>query len=255
MLPWEFLHGGDDLDFLAVKSHVAIVRDLSPERPERTPRTKKPIKLLIAWATPLDMKPLEVEKEVLAIENALAPSVGKGRATVDVLQCARPETFIRKVQEGYDLIHFTGHGGTRDGTGVLFFEDEDRDAVSMEQSELIALLAEAPTFTVKTPKLVVLNACETAESGESEGLAGLAAALVTAGKLPAVAGMGYRIADESASIFSRAFYETLVRHGQVDHAVAKGREALFAEIGAGQPDWGVPRLYMRTPKGIIFDIT
>jgi CHAT domain-containing protein len=125
----------------------------------------------------------------------------------------------------------------------------------MAQGELVVLLAEAPTVTDKTPKLAVLNACRTAEPGDIEGLAGLAAALVSEGRVPAGVGMGYPITGESAAIFSRTFYETLVRHGQVDHAVAKGREALFAEVGAGQRDWGVPRLYMRAPEGIIFDIT
>jgi CHAT domain-containing protein len=158
------------------------------------------------------------------------------------------------IRKGYDLIHFIGHGGVKNGVGVLYFEDEDGDSVSVEQDELIALLTEAPTFTDKTLKLAVLNACRTAESGEITGLAGLATALVTEGKLPAVVGMGYPITSQSATIFSRAFYETLVRHGQVDHAVAKGREALFAEVGAAKRDWGVPRLYIRMPKGVVFEL-
>jgi CHAT domain-containing protein len=107
-------------------------------------------------------------------------------------------------------------------------------------------------FTDHTPKLVVLNACRTAEAGE--GLAGLAAALVQQAGLPAVVGMGYPISTSAAAIFSKAFYETLVRQGQVDYAVAQGRAALAAAIGAGKRDCGVPRLYIRTPASVVFEM-
>jgi ligand-binding sensor domain-containing protein len=254
-LPWEFLHGGDDLRFLAVQADVALVRDLSPEKAEGAPRTRPPLKLLVAWAMPQDLQPLDVAEEVAVIEEAFARQVARGRAHVQVLAHARPETFVPAVQEGYDLIHFIGHGGVQDGGGVLYFEDEDGDAVSMAQAELVALLAEMPTFTDKTPKLVVLNACRTAEPVMGKSLMGLAEALVVEGRVPAVVGMGYPVTGRSAAVFSRAFYETLVRHGQVDHAVTVGREALFVQVEAGQRDWGVPRLVMRIPRGVIFELT
>lgn len=254
-LPWEFLHGGDDLDFLTSRSHVALVRDLSPEEPAKLPRTRPPLKLLIAWATPQDLAWLEVDDEVKAIEAALAPSVASGRVNIRKLPHATLDMFIKFVQEGYDLIHFIGHGGVKDGIGVLYFEDEDGDAVSMTQDELVTLLREAPTFTDKTPKLAILDACRTAETGDIEGSLGLAAALVTKARLPATVGMGYPITGDAAAIFSKAFYETLVRHGQVDYAVAIGRKTLFTRMGPDKRDWGIPRLYTRTREGIIFELT
>ncbi len=254
-LPWEYLHGGDKLEFITIKSNVAIVRDLSPDTREPPPRTRLPLKLLVVWATPQDLPQLEVAKEATDIKDAFAGLIGQGRAVVQILEHASPESFAQAVRTGQDLIHFAGHGGVKDGSGVLYFEDEDQDAVTMTQAALTALLADSPTFTDNVPKLFAINACRTAEPDDQAGLMGLAEALVSAGDLSAVVGMGYPISTGSAAIFSQAFYETLVRHGQVDYSVARGRAALFAQVGGAKRDWGVPRLYSRTPEGVVFELT
>jgi ligand-binding sensor domain-containing protein len=257
-LPWEFLHGGDELGFLTVQSNVALLRDLSPDEPEKVPVTAPPLKLLLAWATPADLTPLDVETEVQAIKDAYAELERRGRVTIIELGHAQREAFREEVKKGYDLVHFTGHGGvksTRDGVrvSVLYFEDEDGDAVSMTQDALVTLFHELPATETKTPKLVFLNACRTADGGDIAGLAGLAETLVVEAKLAAVVGMGYPISEHAARVFVRAFYQTLERVGQVDHAVAVGREAVYVEMTASRRDWGVPRLYVRIPEGIIFD--
>ena len=95
---------------------------------------------------------------------------------------------------------------------------------------------------------LTMVAIQNAEAGS-----GLAEALVVDAKLPAVVGMGYPISEHAARVFASAFYQTLERVGQVDHAVAIGREAVFVELSASRRDWGIPRLYVRIPEGIIFD--
>jgi CHAT domain-containing protein len=255
-LPWEFLYGGDDLGFLCVQSNVAVVRDLSPEEMGKQPRAKRPLRVLLAWAKPEEdwLPSLDVQAELDAIDRALQASVAAGRLEVRKLAHAQHGQFLQEVQKGYDLIHFIGHGGVEQGAGVLYFEDEDRAVLPMSRDTLLELLAEPPTMTDRTPKLVVLNACRTAEADVVEGLAGLAAAVVTQGGVPAAVGMGYEISTASAAIFAQAFYEALVPYGQVDHAVAKGREAMFLELGSDVADWGVPRLYSRRPEGVILDL-
>jgi hypothetical protein len=261
-LPWEFLHGRDGLPFLAAQSDVTLVRDHSPAQRERLPRTRGRLKVLVAWACPADLPPLDEEaicEEVAHIRSAGKPP-GKRRrflarrpVEVRVLAHAGPDAFEQEVRKGVDLIHFTGHGGLVEESGALYFEDEDGDAVSMSAQELVSLLNEVQDGKARAPRLVVLNACHTADAGEVEGMVGLSAALVDRARLPAVVGMGYAIAADSAAVFSQAFYDQLVQYGQVDYAVARGRRALFNKIGPGHRDWGVPRLYMRTPSGIVFD--
>ena len=253
-LPWEFLTMTGDL---------VLVRDLSPGTRAKPPRTGRPLKLLVAWASPEGMARLDEEdqeqqtvvgREVQAIQAAFEQLIHKKRAEVHVLPHAEVATFREKVQqENYDLIHFIGHGGVEKGAGVLYFQDKTRQPFPIGQTDLVNILRLEQTFTDHTPKLVVLNACRTAESGSS--LAGLAATLVAQGGLPAAVGMGYPISGASAAVFSKAFYEALVRHGQVDYAIARGRAALLsAEVGMGQRDAGVPRLYIGTPGGVIFDM-
>jgi hypothetical protein len=41
-------------------------------------------------------------------------------------------------------------------------------------------------------------------------------------------------------------------HGQVDHAVMNTRISL-SNLREEQREWGIPRLYSRIPKGILFE--
>jgi CHAT domain-containing protein len=215
---------------------------------------KPPLKVLIAWANPKGMTQLtEIRAEERAISDALDPLVSKEKAIIKTLPHVRLDEFTKAVQAGYDLIHFVGHGGVKDGAGILYFEDEGGAAETVEQRELITLLGGRSAPGSRKPTLVVLNACRTADSDEIGGLLGLAAALVDGGGLQAAIGMGYPISASSAAIFSSAFYAALVRNGQVDYAVNQGREAIFTQVGGDLRDWGIPRLYTRMPEGVIFE--
>ena len=254
-LPWEFLREPDAGAALAVGSHVAVVRDLSQDGGDPARTVRPPLRVLIAWANPADRAQLlDIGDEVNAIRDALRPQAGKRGAEVVEAGHATIEAFVSRVQEGFDLVHFIGHGGLSGGAGALYLEDAGGFAVTFPQSEAVALLGGPAQTDLKRPNLVVLNACRTADAARAEGLLSLAAALVEEGGLPAAIGMGYPISTHSAVLFSRAFYQTLVRHGQVDHAVTAGREALVAQVGADLRDWGVPRLYSRVSEGVILEL-
>ena len=96
----------------------------------------------------------------------------------------------------------------------------------------------------KKVSLIVLNSCQTT-LGDSRGFeaAGVATTLIQAG-IPAVVGMQLGIDDESAVVFSGAFYNALANHQKrLEEALTQGRWAMAKE---GKHNlWGVPCLYMR----------
>jgi hypothetical protein len=254
-LPWELLHGGEGLKFLSIQSNVAIVRDFSSPDTQLNSK-ERPLNLLMVCARPSDLPDIKDEaiaKEFEAIEKFAEKATDK-QVLVTVVDHATPAKFWGAINDECDLIHFIGHGGLEEGQGVLYFENnDDGTADPMNQTALAAGLNQAATFTNKTPKLIILNACRTAAADNRAGITGLATTLVTDGQIPAVIGMGYPIFNESAARFSQFFYSTFIRHGQVDHAVAEGRKSLFGLEGSDLRDWITPRLYLSVEKGIVFD--
>jgi hypothetical protein len=72
--------------------------------------------------------------------------------------------------------------------------------------------------------------------------------------IPAVLAMQYEITDQAAMALSRAFYDALADGLPVDTAVSEARKAINLEV-ENTLEWGTPVLYMRSPDGVLFDLT
>jgi hypothetical protein len=188
------------------------------------------------------MVPLQLAREQGEIEAALSEL-----RDVRLRALHRPTRGrLREIlsQEPFDVVHFTGHGGWHQaGYGVLFLETSsgEPDAVS---GRWLAELMQNLTL----PRLVLLNACETAR--ESHEVAGVAAALVENG-VPAVVAMQTPISDQAAREFSAALYSSLARKTSIDTAVLEGRLAISC-LSEGSLEWAIPALFMRIPDGQLF---
>jgi hypothetical protein len=103
-----------------------------------------------------------------------------------------------------------------------------------------------------TPRLVVLNSCQTGAGADADVFSSTAATLVRTA--PAVVAMQFAVTDNAAAVFSRAFYQALIHHRGVDEAVRAGRIALTG----WNPDtleWVTPVLYLRSQDSRLFDFT
>ena len=146
--------------------------------------------------------------------------------------------------------HFIGHGGFDPdrGEGVIAFADER----SRRQLVGASLLAELLSVADPTPRLVVLNSCQTGAGADADVFSSTAATLVRTA--PAVVAMQFAVTDNAAAVFSRAFYQALVHNRGVDEAVRAGRIALTG----WNPDtleWVTPVLYLRSQDSRLFDFT
>ncbi|MFO7528749.1 MAG: two-component regulator propeller domain-containing protein [Marinobacter sp.] len=258
-IPWEFMYDPHQPAFLTIDSQVTLVRDLSGEEDNGNLAVEAPLRILVALSNPKGKGLTELkrqEEELSAIEKALASSSERRLVDIVPLRHASWEDFESSVRSGgFDLVHFTGHGGIWAGQNlpVLYFEGEDGTPIRVPQKPLVDLFENASTQD-RRPKLVVLNACRSAEQDVIQGTLGLAEALVQLGKLPAAIGMGYEISEDAAVVFCEQFYITLAAHWQVDHAIMVARGALASRLGRGRLHWGGPRLYSRVSEGVILNL-
>src|SRR5262249_37623286 len=140
-----------------------------------------------------------------------------------------------------------GHYSAQDGEGYLIFEDDDRSSVRVNSSRLGMLLRDEHSL-----RLVVLNACSSAQHGDTDPFTGVAAGLVRAGS-PAVLAMQTSVALETAQQFTTTFYQSLADGCPIDMAVSEGRKEIEF-LSRNSVDWAIPQLYMRVPDGVLFTL-
>ncbi len=150
----------------------------------------------------------------------------------------------------FHILHFMGHGefDPESSQGVLLFERDDGAGQPFGGRCLAQLLHDFETL-----RLVVLNACHTAEAVGTHGpnpFAGVASALVMGG-VPAVVAMSGPVSDLAAVAFSRVFYQRLAAGDSMEAAMTEGRLA----IQRAEPEdgaWATPALFLRSPDGMLF---
>jgi tetratricopeptide (TPR) repeat protein len=244
-LPWELLCRPETEDFLCLSRRTPVVRSLEAHR-ERRPAVARPrqLRILAVSANPTDSPSLDVERERTNLEEAW-----KGQEkNVEIVFLERGG--VEEIREAFlagpfHVLHFMGHGelDEESGQGVLFFERNDGTGQPLEGRRLARLLHDFESL-----RLVVLNACHTAEAVNP--FTGAASALVMGG-VPAVVAMSGPVSDVAAVAFSRTFYQRLAAGDPIEAAVTEGRLA----IQRAEPEdgaWATPTLFLRSPDGMLF---
>lgn len=180
-------------------------------------------------------------------EEALVAAKDKGKDLCERLQ-SRLSTGRR-----WDVLHFVCHAGPdRDALAslapiVLWSEDRRGDYMALDPDELRDLLKSMPSKGASvTPKLVILNACRTADADSH-----LIQVILDCG-VQAIIGMQWPIHDTAAGVFTEEFYKNFMRFGQVDYAVSVARQRMNKDQPDGW-DWAAPLLISLKPDGILFD--
>lgn len=240
--PWELLHDRDD--FLALSVRTPVVRHLH-SRSLGARWAAYPLRVLVVISSPRGCEPLDGERELQEIRNALGWRVTLGFVKVERLKPATLEALEERLgRERFHAFHFVGHGGLNEGQGVLLFEDGDGRNDPVDGERLGRVLGQRHAV-----RLAVLNACEGARGSPEDPFAGVAQCLVRKG-IPAVVAMQHPIADDMAVRFARRLYGALARGRPVDWAVTRARHALHA-AGSGL-DWAVPVLFLSSRHGRLF---
>jgi formylglycine-generating enzyme required for sulfatase activity len=201
-------------------------------------------------SNPVDLEPLETEKEKNRLEHALMRLQKLGMVELLWLESGKWRDLHRILRmSAWHIFHFVGHGSydKRGEQGQLAFVGEGGRAEYLDAIQLARLLANHRFL-----RLAILNACEGAQASVSDLFSSTASLLVRRG-LPAVLAMQYAITDRAATEFAQAFYEAMADGFPVDAALAEARVAISLAL-TNSLEWGVPVLYMRSPDGILFEM-
>ncbi|HET6671850.1 MAG TPA: CHAT domain-containing protein [Agromyces sp.] len=248
-LPWEALFDSETQSYLCLKE--PLVRHVpAPYAPPALTVTP-PLKVLGMISSPAGLQGLDVEAERGRLEEALRPHLDAGRVELHWLDdVSWTGVHDQLLEEEWHVLHFIGHGGydTETDEGVLAFVGRNGRADYVPASRLADLLDEAEP----TPRLVVLNSCQSGASGTLDLFSGTAAALAHSG-IRAVAAMQYSISDDAAIAFARGFYKALAHGRGIDEAVRSGRIGILG-LSRGTLEWITPVLYLRGEDTHLFDI-
>ncbi len=282
-LPWEMMHDGQH--FLAARPGplVLMSREIHAPGAPATPRIFTPRVLFVIGA-------LEGDTEVCAGAEYLG--LLRRLQTLDltldcqVLRAATAESLQAAVTEFHpSVVHFICHGGFAGPHGALRLLASDPSLPFQDYTapQLLGLLATRDAAgTVTYPPVLVLNACFSATPArpgqdEAEPLANvevfghgsgvlptapgavpLGAELVAGDGLnggPAlVVGMGGRVADLACRLFTRQFYQSLLR-GDPTWSAAAGRRGAF--LHGFDPrdtvDWATPVVFVEASATLAVD--
>jgi len=250
-LPWEFLYDDRHGKYLCLSSKTPPVRYLELPQPIQPLIVTPPLRILGMIASPSDLPDLEMDREIQRVEEAVKELQAEGLMELKWLPGQTWRALQRTMRWGpWHVFHFIGHGGFDPNIdeGLIALADEQGKSKLISATQLGRLLADHYPL-----RLVVLNSCEGARGSKSDIFSSSAAILVRRG-IPAVLAMQYEITDRAAIEFSRVFYEALADGYPVDASVTEARIAVTLAL-TNTLEWGTPVLYMRSPDGVLFELS
>ncbi|MFI8939533.1 CHAT domain-containing protein [Streptomyces syringium] len=247
-LPWEFLHDPKLGGYLCL--HHPIIRYVEVLEPVSPLRVEPPLHILGMVALPGSLGALDAEDEQKGLTAALKPLIDEGTVQLDWVPGQTKEHLFQALLGGCHVLHFIGHGrfDERRRQGMILFADELGREDPLHADALGSLIS----VSEPSPRLVVLNSCETGTSNTQELFSSTAAELEHT--VPAVVAMQFPVTDKGAVLFSRALYLALAANRPVDEAVRTGRIALRANKDDSLECF-TPVLYQRSSDARLFDFT
>jgi hypothetical protein len=174
-------------------------------------RNRKSVTVLYLTANPSRKYSLRVDAEVRQVQSEIRGSKSRDKITVEY----RPAADLNSLIEGLNdhrpqIVHFSGHG-SKGGIAV-----DNPDATRRRVKTVsFALLSRAISATDEPPKIVVLNACKSADGRKT---------LLSAAKILVV--MRESITDPAAVAFATKFYAAIAAGQSVRSAFEQGKVAM-----------------------------
>jgi hypothetical protein len=176
-----------------------------------------PIKILVLAASPEEMEPLRLDREMVAIQNAIQSATRREAFMQPILIPAVQSTDLITLLKRHKpaIVHFAGHGAQEDG--LIFLDAANRP--SPLKPELLAHI-----FSLRDVKsfvqAVVLNACWS----ETQ------AAAIHSVNQAYVVGATQRISDRFAIAFTTGLYAGLGEGDTIPDAFQSGRTQAAVQL-------------------------
>jgi tetratricopeptide (TPR) repeat protein len=242
---------GADLGPVALLGGVTVSRRLHAAPLAAPVSVPGPLKVLAAVAAPDESRtpnpPLDVEAEMQAVLDAVAPVSDDPAAQVRILEVASLDQIRRALDaDRYHVLHLSAHGSPTS----IELEDEDGAPATVSTEQVVGALKDAG----RPVPLIVLSSCSGAVSSEA-----MAAGLVAHGADRVIA-MQATVTDTYARTLTTHLYADLVRDPAQSVAQALARARRAAEHRPGEPEdrlpeFGVPLLLCAGGDNPILDPT
>jgi hypothetical protein len=259
-IPWELLRDPGVADIpqdITAAEATPFSRYLAGQWVPGSPILKRPVRMLVAIASPSDLSEqglpaLDGDAEWNCLRNEL-----KGNPNIELIRLPDPCTLAAldsALRKGIHILHFIGHGAWLPAKreAVLYMSDQNNLLIPVKEAAIAGMLARQFSETSAAHddplRLVYLSSCQTAVRDSGDAFRGLAPRLVASG-VPAVVAMQDLVPVKTASEFSRVFYSSLLDHGQIDRAANAARSFLLT---SGIRGAGIPVLFMRVRSGELF---
>ena len=246
-LPWEAMFDDRTGAYLCRKEQ--LVRHIPVASVPAPLKVSPPLRMLVVISSPRGLPPLDVEKEADLLTEALRQQIANGLVE---LHWAKRATWSELqdllIGDAWHVVHFIGHGDfdPEQDEGVLALVGDNGRAALVGADSFVDLLRQARPM----PRLVVLNSCSGAATGQLDVFSGTAAALVRGG-VSAVAAMQFEISDPAAKAFSHGFYAAIASGRGIDDALSSARVAILGANGRTL-EWITPVLYLRGAETQLF---
>lgn len=250
-IPWEFMFDGTD--FLCLEPRFAMSRHVDRHLSLPPLQVRYPLRVLTTISAPRDLPSLNVDEEKERLNVALGPYIEMGTVSVTYTRDGQLPTLQRALAQAdragrpFHVWHFIGHGSfnEREQSGHLYFDTEygSRQVTGFELATLFR--------DHRALRLVVINACESATSDDSDAMSGIAGALVERG-VPTVVAMQFPISNEAAVVFAGEFYALVAGGVPVDSAITEARRSIFLRAHFGE--WATPVVFTRADGSSLFDM-
>ncbi len=252
-LPWELLHDG--VVMLSANSNTPFSRYLPVPQPWGQPLVTRPIRVLGIISNPKDLHDrYQLGKLDVDLEKYILATAFKGmeqdRVRLEFMPVpVTPENLSSVLRNGYQIVHFVGHGRFvgHSKSAELFMEDQKGYSLPVADQTLARIFSHADI----RPHLVFLSVCQSASHSSRDAFVGMAPKLVLAG-VPTVIGMQDRVRIATARKITQVFYRRLTAHGYVDQALNEARAALMVSDPSAVQ---TPVLFMRLQSGRLWDLT
>lgn len=268
-LPWELMTRSS-VQLLCVENRPIARGSLKTTVGEET---QWPLRVLIVdGGEPAGEDIVQAGQEIADIIKVVSTS--DYEADIDLLVLRRPtraqilETFDdpvndpQKPHQGFQphIFHFIGHGTTAGAQSYL----QLFDAAGLTSARWTASDIPTDFSTRSKPRLVILNACDTADAAADAAAEAAAAAageprslteaFGSVGDIYAVIGMQAKVTGPNARLFSSSLYQALAANKPLDQAVVWARRKVFlaVENPTQRIEWAAPTLELSAdPEKII----
>jgi len=245
-LPWEYMqYPNQPAGPWLIRSVVRIIPTVESKlsKPLKMGDLKRKLRILFAYADPVDQDPVSWPSVKDAVERAFLARIPANNYEMTVID-ANPKDLVETLQANdYDIFHFSGHGMVDpNGVGQLMLMDRTSQKSIPYSAERLSM-----TLRNRGIRLVILSACSTASGNFEDKFDVIAKALIKSG-VSAVVANQFPVPDSTVATFIKPLYDELLKSGDIDRAVNEARFLLASDPAltqgtAASLEWGIPTLY------------